>query len=32
MHEPEERLKLAGAEAGILPNIRFLVEGMPQIF
>ena len=32
MHEPEERLKLAGAAAGVLQDIRFLVEGMPQIF
>jgi L-ascorbate metabolism protein UlaG (beta-lactamase superfamily) len=32
MHEPAQRLMRAGAEAGILPNIRFLVEGLPQIF
>ena len=32
MHEPEERLKLAGASAGLLGQIRFLTEGMPQIF
>jgi L-ascorbate metabolism protein UlaG (beta-lactamase superfamily) len=32
MHEPEERLKVAGAAAGVLPQIRFLTEGMPQIF
>jgi len=32
MHEPAQRLMLAGSEAGILQNIRFLVEGMPQVF
>jgi L-ascorbate metabolism protein UlaG (beta-lactamase superfamily) len=32
MHEPAERLMRAGAQAGILPNIRFLIEGQPQIF
>jgi L-ascorbate metabolism protein UlaG (beta-lactamase superfamily) len=32
MHEPEERLKIAGSEAGALQNIRILSEGMPQIF
>jgi L-ascorbate metabolism protein UlaG (beta-lactamase superfamily) len=32
MHEPEERLKLAGAEHGCLQKIHFLAEGMPQVF
>jgi L-ascorbate metabolism protein UlaG (beta-lactamase superfamily) len=32
MHEPAQRLMLAGSDAGILQNIRFLVEGMPQVF
>ncbi len=32
MHEPAQRLMLAGTKAGILPNIRFLVEGLPQVF
>jgi L-ascorbate metabolism protein UlaG (beta-lactamase superfamily) len=32
MHEPAQRLMLAGTEAGVLPNIRFLVEGLPQVF
>ena len=32
MHEPEERLKIAGAQAGLLGHIRFMVEGLPQIF
>jgi hypothetical protein len=32
MHEPAQRLMLAGSEAGVLPNIRFLTEGLPQIF
>jgi len=32
MHEPAQRLMLAGSEAGMLQNIRFLIEGMPQIF
>ncbi|HEV3270986.1 MAG TPA: MBL fold metallo-hydrolase [Candidatus Methylacidiphilales bacterium] len=32
MHEPAQRLMLAGSNAGILQKIRFLVEGMPQVF
>jgi hypothetical protein len=32
MHEPAQRLMLAGNNAGVLQNIRFLVEGMPQVF
>ena len=32
MHEPAQRLMLAGSEAGILKDIRFLIEGMPQVF
>jgi L-ascorbate metabolism protein UlaG (beta-lactamase superfamily) len=32
MHEPEERLKLAGVEHGCLQNIHFLTEGMPRVF
>jgi L-ascorbate metabolism protein UlaG (beta-lactamase superfamily) len=32
MHEPAQRLMLAGSNAGVLQNIRFLVEGMPQVF
>jgi L-ascorbate metabolism protein UlaG (beta-lactamase superfamily) len=32
MHEPAQRLMHAGTEAGVLPNIRFLIEGLPQIF
>ena len=32
MHEPEERLKLAGAEHRCLHQIHFLAEGMPQVF
>ena len=32
MHEPEERLKLAGAHHDVLQDIRFLSEGMPQVF
>jgi L-ascorbate metabolism protein UlaG (beta-lactamase superfamily) len=32
LHEPEERLKLAGAHHGCLDKIRFLTEGMPQVF
>jgi L-ascorbate metabolism protein UlaG (beta-lactamase superfamily) len=32
MHEPAQRLLLAGAKAGILSQIKFLVEGMPQVF
>jgi L-ascorbate metabolism protein UlaG (beta-lactamase superfamily) len=32
LHEPEQRLKLAGNAAGVLPNIRILTEGVPQVF
>jgi L-ascorbate metabolism protein UlaG (beta-lactamase superfamily) len=32
MHEPEERLKLAGAQHDCLKQIHFLTEGMPQVF
>jgi L-ascorbate metabolism protein UlaG (beta-lactamase superfamily) len=32
MHEPEERLKLAGAEHNCLHQIQFLAEGMPKVF
>ena len=32
MHEPEERLKLAGAHHDCLKQIHFLTEGMPQVF
>jgi L-ascorbate metabolism protein UlaG (beta-lactamase superfamily) len=32
MHEPAQRLMTAGAQAGILQQIRFLIEGMPQVF
>ena len=32
MHEPAQRLMLAGSKAGVLQNIRFLIEGMPQVF
>jgi L-ascorbate metabolism protein UlaG (beta-lactamase superfamily) len=32
MHEPAQRLMLAGSQAGVLQSIRFLVEGLPQIF
>lgn len=32
MHEPAQRLMLAGSEAGMLQDIRFLIEGMPQVF
>ena len=32
MHEPAQRLMVAGNKAGILQNIRFLIEGMPQVF
>lgn len=32
MHEPEERLKLAGATHDCLQNIHFLTEGMPRVF
>ncbi len=31
MQEPAERLRVAGAKAGILEKIRFLAEGVPQI-
>jgi L-ascorbate metabolism protein UlaG (beta-lactamase superfamily) len=32
MHEPAQRLMLAGSNAGVLQQIRFLIEGMPQVF
>jgi L-ascorbate metabolism protein UlaG (beta-lactamase superfamily) len=32
MHEPEERLKLAGEHHNCLEQIRLLTEGMPQVF
>jgi len=32
LHEPAQRLMLAGSNAGVLQQIRFLVEGMPQVF
>jgi L-ascorbate metabolism protein UlaG (beta-lactamase superfamily) len=32
MHEPEERLKLAGEQHNCLDRIRLLTEGMPQVF
>jgi len=32
MHEPAQRLMLAGNKAGCLQKIRFLVEGMPAVF
>ena len=32
MHEPEERLKLAGAHHNCLHQIHFLTEGMPRVF
>lgn len=32
MHEPAQRLIHAGSNAGILHCIRFLVEGVPQVF
>jgi L-ascorbate metabolism protein UlaG (beta-lactamase superfamily) len=32
LHEPEERLKLAGAAHRCLHQIHFLSEGMPQVF
>jgi L-ascorbate metabolism protein UlaG (beta-lactamase superfamily) len=32
LHEPAQRLLLAGAQAGLLPQIRFLIEGVPQVF
>jgi L-ascorbate metabolism protein UlaG (beta-lactamase superfamily) len=32
MHEPEERLKLAGAQHDCLQKIHFLTEGMPRVF
>jgi L-ascorbate metabolism protein UlaG (beta-lactamase superfamily) len=32
MHEPAQRLMRAGSNAGILQKIKFLVEGMPQVF
>jgi L-ascorbate metabolism protein UlaG (beta-lactamase superfamily) len=32
LHEPAQRLLLAAAKTGQLSQIRFLIEGMPQIF
>jgi L-ascorbate metabolism protein UlaG (beta-lactamase superfamily) len=32
LHEPAQRLLIAGGNAGILDQIHFLVEGMPQVF
>jgi hypothetical protein len=32
MHEPAQRLMVAGNNAGVLHQIRFLIEGMPQVF
>jgi L-ascorbate metabolism protein UlaG (beta-lactamase superfamily) len=32
LHEPAQRLIHAGSNAGILHRIRFLIEGVPQIF
>ena len=32
MHEPAERLNLAGADGDVLQHIRFLNEGMPAVF
>jgi L-ascorbate metabolism protein UlaG (beta-lactamase superfamily) len=32
MHEPAERLMIAGADKGLLQQIKFLTEGMPQVF
>ncbi|MDX6767364.1 MAG: MBL fold metallo-hydrolase [Candidatus Methylacidiphilales bacterium] len=31
-HEPPQRLMLAASQAGILPQLRFLTEGMPAVF
>jgi L-ascorbate metabolism protein UlaG (beta-lactamase superfamily) len=32
MHEPEQRLLSAAAEGGMLNQVRFLIEGQPQVF
>ncbi len=32
MHEPAQRLMVAGNNAGMFHQIRFLIEGMPQVF
>lgn len=32
LHEPEQRLLAAAAQEGILHKVRFLIEGLPQIF
>jgi L-ascorbate metabolism protein UlaG (beta-lactamase superfamily) len=32
LHEPPQRLMKAAAEDGLLNKLRFLVEGMPQVF
>jgi L-ascorbate metabolism protein UlaG (beta-lactamase superfamily) len=32
MHEPAQRLILASSRAGLLHRIRFLIEGVPQVF
>ena len=32
MYEPPQRLMKAAAARGLLPQIRFLTEGMPQVF
>lgn len=32
LHEPPQRLMKAAVQAGLLPCIRFLIEGMPQVF
>jgi L-ascorbate metabolism protein UlaG (beta-lactamase superfamily) len=31
-HEPPQRLMNAAASAGVLPQVRFLTEGMPTVF
>jgi L-ascorbate metabolism protein UlaG (beta-lactamase superfamily) len=31
-HEPPQRLMKAAAKAGLLPQLRFLTEGMPTVF
>lgn len=31
-HEPPQRLMMAAARAGLLPNVQFLMEGMPRVF
>lgn len=32
LYEPPQRLMKAAIQAGLFPKIRFLIEGMPQIF